>query len=252
LTTCPDHFNRIHLVACASTSDYLKQNIASLEADFPLMVSAAAQSAGRGREDRGWSSPENLGIYATFGFLLPDHRALPLLSLAAGVAVTGMLEGWSGGSFTLKWPNDVLAAGKKISGILCETVVKGERIVCLVGIGVNVNQRLDDFPPELRERAVSLHQLTHREWPIAEGLELLAESMVSWLRKLTAERGSEIVRRARDLSRSFQGQPISFHHQGRIEQGIFLDIAQDGGLRLDVPGAGEKVFYSGELGQSGY
>jgi BirA family biotin operon repressor/biotin-[acetyl-CoA-carboxylase] ligase len=248
LTTCPDRFNRIHLAACVSTSDYLKQNIASLEADFPLMVSAAAQSAGRGREDRGWSSPENLGIYATFGFLLPDIRALSLLSLAAGVAVAGMLEGWTGGSFALKWPNDVLAAGKKISGILCETVVKGEHIVCLVGSGINVNQSLDDFPPELRERAASLRLQTGREWPVAEGYERLATGMASWLLKLTAEHGPEIVGRARDLSRSFQGQPISFHHQGQRVQGIFMDIAPDGGLRLDVPGAGQKVFYSGELG----
>lgn len=247
MTTCPERFNRLHLAACASTNDHLKRNIASLEADFPLMVSAAAQSAGRGRENRGWSSPENLGIYATFGFVLPDKRALALLSLAAGAAVTGMLESWSGGSFALKWPNDVLAAGKKIAGILCETVVKGERIVCLVGIGINVNQRPEDFPPELRQRAASLRLLTGREWPVAEGRERLATEMASWLLKLTPERGPEIVGRARELSRSFLGQTLAFHHQGQAVRGIFSGIAADGGLRLDVPGAGQKVFYSGEL-----
>ncbi|MCX6557544.1 MAG: biotin--[acetyl-CoA-carboxylase] ligase [Candidatus Aminicenantes bacterium] len=248
MTTCPDHFNRIHLAACESTSDYLKQNIARFEADFPLMVSAAVQSAGRGRENRGWSSPENLGIYATFAFLLPDNRALSLLALAAGVAVIGMLESWAGGSFALKWPNDVLVAGGKIAGILCETVVKGERIVCLAGIGINVNQRREDFPPELRERAASLRLQTGREWPVAEGRERLAKDMAFWLQKLTPERGSEIVGRARELSGSFLGQAISFHHQGRVLRGIFLDIADDGGLLLGLPGAEKKIFYSGELG----
>jgi len=248
LTTCPDRFTRIHLTACDSTNDYLKRNLAKLEGDFPLMVSAAVQSAGRGRENRGWNSPENLGIYTTFGFLLPDKRALSLLSLAAGAAVIAMLESWSGGSFALKWPNDVLADGKKIAGILCETVVTGERIVCLVGIGINVNQRQEDFPPELRQRAASLRLLSGREWPLGEGLERLVESMLSWLRKLTPEDGPEIVERARELSRSFLDQPLAFHHQGQVVRGIFSGIAADGGLLLDVPGAGQKVFYSGGLG----
>jgi len=49
------------------------------------------------------------------------------------------------------------------------------------------------------------------------------------------------------LSRSFLGQSIAFHHQGRIERGIFLDIAADGGLLLELPGGEKKIFYSGEL-----
>jgi len=211
------------------------------------MVSAAAQRAGRGRESRSWISPENTGIYATFGFVLPDKKGLSLLSIASGVAVIHMLESWTGKIFALKWPNDVLADGKKIAGILCETIVKGDRIICLVGIGVNVNHGPDDFPPELRERAGSLKRLTGREWLVAEGRERLAASMASWMEKLAQGHGSTIISCARDLSRSFLGQPISFHHQGQILRGIFLDIAPDGGLLLGLPGGERKTFYSGEL-----
>jgi BirA family biotin operon repressor/biotin-[acetyl-CoA-carboxylase] ligase len=247
LTTFPEHFNKIHLEVCDSTSDYLRRNYVRLAADFPLMVSAAVQTAGRGRESRSWISPENLGMYATFGFFLPEKKGLSLLSIASGVAVINMLESWTGRLFALKWPNDILAAGKKVAGILCETIVKGDRIICLVGIGVNLNHGPDDFPPELRERAGSLLLLTATEWSVAEGRERLAASMAHWLEKLMADDRAGIMGRARDLSRSFLGKTISFHRQGETVQGIFLDIAADGGLLLGLPGGEKKTFYSGEL-----
>lgn len=247
LKTCPDCLKKIHLAVCASTSDYLKQNLTRLEADFPLMVSADVQTAGRGRENRDWISLENLGIYATFGFYLPDKRGLSLLSIASGIAVIDMLKNWTGKVFALKWPNDILADGKKVAGILCETVINADKITCLVGIGVNVNQASSDFPDTLCGRAGSLKLLTGVEWPLPCGRELLAASITSWLEKLAKDRRSIIVRRARQLSRFFLGQTISFHHQGLVTQGIFLDIAPDGGLLLGLPSGEKKIFYSGEL-----
>lgn len=211
------------------------------------MVSAAVQTAGRGREHRAWVSPEDLGVYATFGFHLSDSRGLSLLSIVSGIAVIHMLESWTGKTFALKWPNDILADEKKIAGILCETIVKADKIICLVGIGVNVNQEANDFPEALRSRAGSLKLLTGTEWPLPDGRAQLAASMACWLEKLFKDERACIIDRARELSRSFQGQEISFHHQGKVTQGIFLDIAPDGGLLLGLPGNEIKAFYSGEL-----
>jgi BirA family biotin operon repressor/biotin-[acetyl-CoA-carboxylase] ligase len=247
LTTYPDHFQSIHLDRCASTNDYLKQNITRLEADFPLMVSAAVQTAGRGRESRSWNSPENLGIYATFGFYLPDNRGLSLLSITSGIAAIDMLEHWTGKVFALKWPNDILADGKKIAGILCETMINADKIICLVGIGMNVNHDIEDFPAALRNRAGSLKLLTGVEWPLDSGRERLAASMAAWIKKLAKNHRTSIIGRARHLSRSFLGQAITFHHQGQVNRGIFLDIAPDGGLLLGLPDAEKKVYYSGEI-----
>lgn len=247
MTTCPERFKRIHLDACASTNDHLKQNIARFETDFPLMVTADAQTAGRGREKRVWSSPRNLGIYATLAFCLADKRHLSLLSITCGVAVVDMLETWIGKEFVLKWPNDILAEGKKIAGILCETVINADRIICLAGIGVNVNQDSGDFPEALRSRAGSLKLLTGREWPPAAGRDRLAASMARWLEKLSHDDRAAIIDRARHFSRAYLGQAICFHHQQRITRGIFLDIAVDGGLRLGMPDGETRTFYSGEL-----
>jgi BirA family biotin operon repressor/biotin-[acetyl-CoA-carboxylase] ligase len=245
--TFPDRFTEIHLAVCASTSGYLKENIARLEPDFPVMVSAAVQTAGRGREGRGWISPENLGIYVTFGFHLPDPSGLSLLSIASGIAACDMLHNWTGKEFALKWPNDILADGKKIAGVLCETIVNGEKVICLVGIGINVNHDRDDFPAALRERAGSLKLLTGAEWPLPGGRERLEASMASWLQKLIAGQGPAIIDRARQLSRPFIGRGISFHSRGEVINGTFLDIAADGGLRLGLDGGGQKTFYSGEM-----
>jgi BirA family biotin operon repressor/biotin-[acetyl-CoA-carboxylase] ligase len=247
LTTSPERFRRLHLPVCSSTNDHIRRNIARLEADFPLMVSADVQTAGRGRDNRAWNSPANLGIYATFGFMLPERRALSLLSILCGVALADMLESWTGVTFALKWPNDLLAAGRKVAGILCETIVKADQVVCLAGIGVNVNQERGDFPGDLSDRAGSLKMLTGREWPLADGRERLAASMAFWLQKLRHDERAAVIGRARQLSRPFLGRPIRFHHQGRDAQGVFVNIADDGGLRLQLPGGGEQTFYSGDF-----
>jgi len=245
LTTSPDPFKRIHLDSCESTSDHIRRNLPGLESDFPLVVSAAAQSSGRGRDGREWLSTPGLGLYATFAFHLPAS-ALPFLSIASGVAVAGMLERWTGREFALKWPNDVLADGRKIAGILCESIVRAEKITCLVGIGVNVNHETEDFPAALRGRAGSLRIVTGAAWPVAEGRERLVTAMAAWLKKLESGRSAPILRRARRLSRCYLRREIAFHHQGQVLRGVFRGLAADGGLRLQAAGRETKVFYSGE------
>lgn len=211
------------------------------------MVCADAQLGGRGRDGRAWFSPPGLGLYATFAFALGERRALHLLSIASGVAVAEALAAWTGEAFSLKWPNDVVAVGRKIAGILCETMIAADTVTCLVGVGINANHVEGDFPPELRARAGSLRMLTGREWPLADGLSMLAAGMDAGLRRLEAGRTAAILRRARRLSRPFLGREIAFHHRGSMWRGRFLGLAVDGGLLLEVDGRKEKIFYSGEM-----
>jgi BirA family biotin operon repressor/biotin-[acetyl-CoA-carboxylase] ligase len=247
LTTFPEPFHAIHLGRCRSTNDHIKENFARLEKDLPLMVSADSQSGGRGREGRGWSSAPGLGLYATFAFRLPDARGLPLLSIASGVAVADMLTAWTGMAFALKWPNDVLGGDRKVAGILCENMVAGERLTCLVGIGITVNQETDDFPPELRPRAGSLRLMSGVTWPLAAGRRRLALTLADGLRQAQAGEAAAILARARDLGRSFLGREISFRQLGRDWRGVYRGLAADGGLLLETEGEREKVFYSGEI-----
>ncbi|MBQ1844079.1 MAG: biotin--[Lachnospiraceae bacterium] len=123
------------------------------------VISAGQQTAGRGRSGHGWISPEGVSV-ATTMLIYPegismDH--LPRLTIIAGVSVTEAVEELYHLRTRIKWPNDVLINNKKICGILTEMEAENgiaENVV--VGIGVNVHHRKEDFAPEIRDMATSI------------------------------------------------------------------------------------------------
>ncbi len=138
-----------------STNDRMRE-LAATGTLAPAMVISARQSAGRGRNGRSWAAPLG-GLWTSFLLNIPIARA-PWIPLAAGKAVAEAIETVSNGvRVGIKWPNDLVVEGGKVGGILCEAA-GGESVV--VGIGVNVAVPARDFPPELRETAVSLTTLT--------------------------------------------------------------------------------------------
>ena len=117
-------------------------------------VIAKAQRAGRGRAGRSFLSPEG-GLYLSV-LLRPavEPERLPTLTPVAAAAVCRAVEKTCGVSCGIKWPNDVLLDGKKICGILVESVLGGEKNCVIVGIGINANT--PSFPEELRGIAGSI------------------------------------------------------------------------------------------------
>ena len=125
------------------------------------VVVAETQQASRGRFGRTWvSQPGNLYFSVVF---YPTMQTLPLLSPLAGVAVVRAIAKTTGLRPRIKWPNDVLVGGKKVAGILVESVISGEEVrYAVLGIGVNV--ALDpDALGELSATATSLNAATGRE-----------------------------------------------------------------------------------------
>jgi BirA family biotin operon repressor/biotin-[acetyl-CoA-carboxylase] ligase len=117
------------------------------------MIIAGEQFAGRGRNDRSWSSPAGKGIYATT-LLTRTARELPLVPLAmANILATYLRETYAIDA-RIKWPNDVLVSGRKIAGILIEARMQDDRVFLLIGIGVNVEPAPDDGRPN----AISLRE----------------------------------------------------------------------------------------------
>jgi BirA family biotin operon repressor/biotin-[acetyl-CoA-carboxylase] ligase len=110
------------------------------------MIVAGEQFAGRGRNDRRWSSPAGKGIYATT-LLTRSARELPLIPLAMATIVATFLRETYGLDARIKWPNDVLVGGRKIAGILIEARLQEDRVYMLVGTGVNVEPVQDDARP---------------------------------------------------------------------------------------------------------
>jgi BirA family transcriptional regulator, biotin operon repressor / biotin---[acetyl-CoA-carboxylase] ligase len=116
------------------------------------VILAEEQTAGRGRGDRAWESARGLGLWLTM-----VHRSVrgrdewPALTLASAVALCKTIE-TAGLEPRTRWPNDVLLSGRKVAGVLADT--EGDAI--LIGIGLNLLHRADDFSPQLRGIATSV------------------------------------------------------------------------------------------------
>jgi BirA family transcriptional regulator, biotin operon repressor / biotin---[acetyl-CoA-carboxylase] ligase len=136
---------RLHLRETTSTNDRARA-LATAGAPHGTIVTAAAQTAGRGRQGRTWSAPPGRALLMSI--VLRDARRL--LPLAAAVAVAEA----AGPPARIKWPNDVLLDGRKVAGILAEG--RPQEGWAVLGVGLNVAVRAGDLPPQLRETAGTL------------------------------------------------------------------------------------------------
>lgn len=170
-----------------STNNYLKRLAVEGAPDGTVAV-ADQQTAGRGRLGRSFQSPAGTGIYISF-LLRPDllpNKAMNLTACTA-VAVCDAVERTCGMRPQIKWTNDVLMNKRKLCGILTEMSVEGETGALqyiVVGIGVNVNQNLEDFPPELQTIAGSVAMATgermDRGHLTAELINAMDEMYAAW------------------------------------------------------------------------
>lgn len=141
-----------HWAEVASTNDRALA-WARRGAPHGAMVTADAQSAGRGRLGRPWASPPGEDLYVSLILRPGRAEGLGALGLAVGAGLREGLAGWLPRA-QLKWPNDILVGGRKLAGILCEARWVGGAPEVVVGFGVNVGRTT--FPHELSDRATSL------------------------------------------------------------------------------------------------
>jgi BirA family biotin operon repressor/biotin-[acetyl-CoA-carboxylase] ligase len=229
-----------------STNDEAKA-LAEADAGHGEVVVAERQTAGRGRRGREWVSPARRNV--AFSVILrpedlPPARA-PELTLVAAVAVCDALR-HSGADAGIKWPNDVLVGGRKIAGILTEMSAEADRVHwVVVGVGVNVNTRREDFPAELRGEATSL--LIEREHPSPRALFLAAclTSLEGWYDR-HAEEGFAPIRQAWRERSVTLGQEVSVTTDGAQVVGLAEDIDETGALLVRTP-AGTVRVTSGDV-----
>lgn len=144
----------IRLDTVDSTNTYAKQ-LARQGAPHGTVILADQQTGGRGRLGRSFSSPSGLGIYCSVVLRYEEApESLFLLTPVMAEAARRAVAQATGLQPSIKWINDLVLDGRKLCGILTEL---GQGFV-VVGIGINCNQQTADFPPELRETAISLYQ----------------------------------------------------------------------------------------------
>ena len=146
-----------------STNTRLKAMAAYAEPG--TVIAAGRQTGGRGRLGRSFSSPSG-GVYLSM-LLAPaaDMRACLTLTPTAAVAVRRALKKVCGLGADIKWPNDLQFGGKKLCGILTESVTAGGSFKLIIGIGVNLNTGMDELPLELHDTACSVYSVTGRYTP---------------------------------------------------------------------------------------
>ena len=243
----------ITLDVCDSTNTYLKNHYEQLKDKFPVLVTSGLQTGGRGRDRRKWVSPKGKGVYSSFGFNLGARQNLSLLPLIAGISVIETLKELSPVELGLKWPNDVLwkkeKEQKKIAGILIENVIMETRLFCVTGIGINLNQAADEFPEDLRVKAVSLKMASGsaEDFRVETVNRVLSDVFFQWLGRLEGNERGAIIETANGYSEFLMGGPISFHHTGGMVNGIFKGIHESGGLILGDENGGTSIHYSGEI-----
>jgi len=191
------------------------------------VIIADEQTEGRGRMKRPWLSPR--GSIALSVILRPDVAYLPSLVMLASLAVVHSIEAVTGLRPQLKWPNDVLIGGRKVCGILIEGEVRGNIVsFATIGIGVNVNLKVDDFP-EIKTIATSLSDELGSE---VSRLELVRRLLLEMERLyLALPTGGTVYEEWRDRLVTLGRRVAVVWGDARYE-GLAESVARDGSLRL--------------------
>ena len=202
---------------------------------------ALAQTAGRGREERSWSSRRG-GIYATLVVRVDGEEELQSLPARVTLALAAVINRALGGVCRIKWPNDLVVGRRKIAGILVDAVTPGgEGPWALVGFGVNHSQR--DFD-SAREVATSLAEEAAGSPPPFE--EFFAAAAIAVSRAAVAEPGDGWIEELRSLSAHAEGDLIRARLGGRTIEGSFAGFDENGFLVVESA-SGREVVRSGEV-----
>jgi len=234
-----------HYATVGSTNDRARECLADGAGPLPLLIVADEQTAGRGRgANRWWTGQGSLACSLIvevdqFGV---DRADAPLVALAAAVAVAETVSPLlCRHKVGLHWPNDVIAAGRKLAGILVE--VLSDRWL-VVGIGLNTNNSLRDAPQDLQNTATTLIELTGIPHDRTQLLLTLLEHLERAFGMLASAPG-DIAANANTLCLQ-HGQELTVQLGRRQVSGRCRGIASDGALMLDTPQGPQKL-YSGVL-----
>ena len=215
---------RLHLRATDSTSTRARE-LALAGAPHGTLVTAAEQSAGRGRHGRTWSAPPGRALLMSLVLRDPPR----LLPLAAAVAVADVC----GPDARIKWPNDILLDGRKAAGILVEgRPFEGWAVL---GIGVNVAVRPGDLPEELRDLATGLGREPQDVEPA------LAELLAALTRRL-ADPAEAVLEAWRERD-ALLGRAITWNGG----EGVAAGVDAAGQLVVDLAGGGTTALGAGEV-----
>lgn len=238
----------IHFKESVDSTQKIAKTLSYDNAPEGTVVIAEEQLTGRGRMDRIWHSPKYTGIWMSM-ILRPNIpiAQAPQLTLITAVAIVQAIEEVSKLSPQIKWPNDILINGKKVTGILTELQAEADRIFAIIiGVGINVNQKLEDYPEELREIATSLSIEQGEKISRAKLIRAVFSNFEN-LYLLYLEKGFEPIKLLWESYAISIGKTITARTLTENIRGKALGITEDGVLMIEDEAETIHFVYSADI-----
>ncbi len=221
----------VHVFTSLDSTNSKARELAAAGGPEGTVVVAHHQTAGRGRQGRGWTSERGKNLLMSL-ILRPgiDPEFLGIISLYASVSVAATVEKFIGGTAGCKWPNDVIVSGRKICGILSESALTPDGVdAVILGIGLNVNQETFPGLPETGATSLRLETGAHHD-PAGVLYSLLGELAIRYGSVTGGDSGriiDEWTRRSVIL-----GSGVRVDRGGTLITGTALGLAPNGALRI--------------------
>ncbi|MFN7952594.1 MAG: biotin--[acetyl-CoA-carboxylase] ligase [bacterium] len=240
-----------HLECYALLESTMDTATARARAGHPegTVVVAETQTAGRGRRGRTWHSPAGLNLYLSLVLrpAIATHQVGPV-TLVAGLALARAVTEVAGFAPGIKWPNDLYCGPRKLAGILTELSAELDQVHhVVVGVGLNVNAVVDDFPPELRELATSLRiEAGGRPFRRAHVLAAFLNHFEPAYDRFAAA-GLEPFLPEIEATSAVRGRRVEVDLGARRFVGRALGVGPDGALTVELEDGERIALHSGEI-----
>lgn len=235
-----------------STSSEVERRLIEGE-PAPFAVIASAQTLGRGRLGRTWTSPNCGNLYLSLALRpeMPPAR-MQTFTLWFGVKVARALAALTGLPMAIKWPNDLICRGRKIAGMLTEARVDNDRLKDLVfGLGLNLNAQSHHFPEPLRDKASSLALEAGRTFPLHRlAIQILKVLDDAWQSMEEGDVTPELLRQWPALD-CLEGKTVQLAEGNRLLAGVARGIDAQGSLLLETEEGTLQRIRSGDVSLQG-
>lgn len=241
----------VHYLESTDSTNRIAKELAEKNEPHGTAVLATMQTGGRGRLGKVWESIPGKGLYCSI-IVRPeiDVENYAQITLVTGVAVAKVVEELTGKRCMLKWPNDIYLKGLKCGGILTESssINKDNRAMYgVIGIGLNINSSIEDFPEKLRSIVTSFFMESGRNYKIEEVFEQVRDQLLLELDEFSTTGFAAILNRWRKRDYLFGRWMECVGYDGTIIRGIALGPDSEGRLFLRDEDGVEHGVLSGDV-----